>query len=153
MENNTKENIEALDEIFTAMGGPAPVPDSESASVISDMKSDLTEFMADKDPAAVFTMLFHTYFPRMELLVNKMSNKELRRFIKAMFGGELVDRKKTLTKDQLEAYAIGDRLLESRYFMIFARYLDVQMENEKQRLEIEAAATSVEVPTVEISFS
>lgn len=120
---------------------------SESAShlpgteIANEMGKDLNTLMADKDPMEVFSMLFYTYYPRLEKHVNKMSNKQLRRFIKCIIGGELIDRHKTLTKEQLEAFAIGDRLMESRYFMIFGRYLDVQIENERKAQEQAAQAS------------
>lgn len=72
------------------------------------------------DPDAIAATLFSLYFPKFEILVDQLSNNALRRMIKHLVGAPIIEVPfKAQSDNEQNAYAIGDRLLESKYVMIF----------------------------------
>lgn len=99
--------------------------------------------MSEQDPGNVFAGMFYIYFPRLAALTDKMSNKALRRLLRAIHEVPLNDKPyKMLKKEEKEAFEISFRLQQSKYMMGMAKIVDDWNAEEKRK---NAAASEVPV--------
>lgn len=98
------------------------------------------------DPEEVAATLFTLYLPRFHARVDGMSNKALRRLIKAIIEHPLEDKPYYLKEeDEKEAFAIANALLDSKYVMVFNTYskgLDTLVTAEAATTEVTAEASN-----------
>lgn len=88
-------------------------------------EEQVKKLTTEQDPAEIFASLFYIYFPRFSALVGKMSNRGLRRLLRALLEVPLNDKPyKMLEKEEREAFAIANRLQESKYLLQFSRVID-----------------------------
>lgn len=76
-----------------------------------------------EDPEEIAATLFTLYLPRFHALVDGLSNKALRRLIKAIIEHPIEDKPYYIKEQsEKEAFAIANALLDSKYVMIFNAY-------------------------------
>jgi hypothetical protein len=94
-------------------------PASLESAMIEKAKS------RSEDPAEVAATLFTLYLPRFHAIVDTLSNKALRRLIKAIIEHPLEDQPYHLKEqEEKEAFSIALALVESKFVMIMNTYND-----------------------------
>lgn len=93
-----------------------------------------------KDPAEVAAQLYTLYLPRFLGIIDTLSNKQLKRLIKALIETPLMEEQpKFSTQDEKTAFAIGDELLQAKMALVIsALFGDVAMK------QLEASQTTNE---------
>jgi hypothetical protein len=78
------------------------------------------------------TMMFGLYYPKLEMLVNRMSNKSLKRVIRALVGMPLETVKLNLKLQQEKtAYAIADQLIQAKMTLMIHTAYESEMNRQK----------------------
>ena len=93
-----------------------------------------------QDPEEVASALLTLYRPRYEVLVNSLSSNAMRRLLKKMIEYPLGDKeRRATTKEEGEAFAIAERLLEAKFVLITStlnkqlqKELEEQVEEQKE---------------------
>lgn len=117
---------------------------------LSDQQA-VDQFNKDYDPALAPSSLFGLYAPHFFSLVDGLSNKQLRRLVKALVVYPLEPIKPNKNNDaEVKAYNIGDRMLQAKYLMILYTAHEAQ---EKQKAEAEARRIAAEAVAQEEQVS
>ena len=92
-----------------------------------------------KDPAEVAAQLYTLYLPRFLGIVDTLSNKQLKKLIKALIETPLMEEQpKFSTQDEKTAFAIGDELLQAKMALVIsALFGDVAMKQLEASQEIQ----------------
>lgn len=86
------------------------------------------------NPEDAFAACFYVYFPRLEMLVSKLSNRKLRRLIRAIIETPLNKKQYNMfTTEEKEAFVLADKLLESKFLMIIHTQLEYMKELEAHK--------------------
>ncbi len=121
-----------LENLPVKVGTPSDV--LVEAQSVSTVQSDSLS-LAD-ELAINYKQLMDVYLPRVHILLNKKSNKGLRRVIKAIAEYPIIeDSYKRLEGDEQEIYNIIDKMLLSKYAIVMNIQLEHQAEIERQRAE------------------
>jgi len=97
------------------------------------------------DPEEMAATLFTLYRPRYDALVNNLSSNAMRRLLKKMVVFPLNEKEmKSTSKEENEAFAISQRLLEAKYVMIMSTYQKAAEEAYKKQQETEQVKTQEE---------
>lgn len=132
--------VNPLDSLPVKVGSPSDVlaPAASASTVQSDQLSLSDEL------ALNYKQLMDIYLPRVHILLNKKSNKGLRRVIKAIAEYPIIeDSYKRLEGDEAEIYNIIDKMLLSKYAIVMNVQLEYQAELERQRAENNANNNNV----------
>lgn len=99
-----------------------------------------------KDPAEVAAQLYTLYLPRFLGIVDTLSNKQLKRLIKALIETPLMEEQpKFSTQDEKTAFAIGDELLQAKMALVIsALFGDVAMKQLEASQETKTEETKEE---------
>jgi len=74
------------------------------------------------DDAEIASMMLSLYTPRFNMLVDKLSNRELKRLIKALVEFPLGKTYKHVSKEENEAFMIGQGLMDAKMVLVVKTY-------------------------------
>lgn len=87
------------------------------------------------DPVASAAMMFGLYYVKFAQLVDKLSNKSLRRLIKSLIASPLEDVKPNFKiNEERVAFSMGERLFESKMVIVLDTMYNKQKEIEKLKV-------------------
>ena len=90
------------------------VATTESSNETNSLTTTTEQVTPLKDPAEVAAQLYSLYLPRFLGIVDTLSNKQLKRLIRALIETPLMEQQpKFSTEDEKVAFAIGDELLQA----------------------------------------
>lgn len=95
----------------------------------------------NEDPVEVAAMMFSMYLPKMEILIDSLSGKAVKRVLKSLIRVPLVDTTfNGRSENENNAFSVGARLFEAKWLMMLSALSD----NQKQ---VSEAKTDSEVKT------
>lgn len=108
---------------------------SESASVVTSISP--SEVPLYQDPNDMFAAFHAMYLPRFKLLIEGLGKNRLQKLIYSLVDIPRLDKvNKKFSKNQKEAYLIGDRLLLSKFTMVLSvLYGQAQAEHKASQSE------------------
>lgn len=108
----------------------------------SNLDETFNDLMANKSPEEVFAGMLYLYGPRLEMLTRRISNKGLRKIIKAIAEYPLnLKPYKILDEHQKEVYNILDRMVMAKSMMM----LSSMVKNIEEAKAAESNSVSVNV--------
>jgi len=69
-------------------------------------------------PEEVAATMFNLYLPRFQMLVDKLSNKSLRRVLKALVEYPLVEEEYKLSEQEKDTFLVAENLILAKVMMI-----------------------------------
>ena len=132
----TQEAFDALEqkvssiEVNTVEEGATPSEgeaDTSTASPSSKLspKEFLNSTLGQHSPEDVFAGMLEIFQPRFDLILNKLSNNQLRRLIRALIKGAL-NSEKISDKVTKEAFFLGEKLLLAQMMLVAKGFSDKQ---------------------------
>ena len=79
-------------------------------------------------PEEVAAAMFNLYLPRFQMMVDKLSNKSLKRVLKALIEYPLVDDETNLSETEKETFLVAENLILAKVMMINHTLLEQQIE-------------------------
>lgn len=79
-------------------------------------------------PEEVAASMFNLYLPRFQMMVDKLSNKSLKRVLKALIEYPLVVDETNLSKTEKETFLVAENLILAKVMMINHTLLEQQVE-------------------------
>lgn len=93
-------------------------------------------------PEEVAATMFNLYLPRFQLMVDKLSNKSLKRVLKALIEYPLVEDDTKLSETEKETFLVAENLILAKVMMInhtlMQHQVDLQNQQESDKLKIES---------------
>jgi hypothetical protein len=76
------------------------------------------ERLSQPPPEEVAATMFNLYLPRFQMQVGKLSNKSLRRVLKALVEYPLVEEEYKLSEQEKDAFLVAENLILAKVMMI-----------------------------------
>lgn len=84
------------------------------------------------DPAGLASAILGLYTPKFNNAVDRLSSNALRRVLKKLVSFPLNDKDYTATSQgEAEVFAVGDKLLEAKYVLIYDQYAKIILANQQ----------------------
>lgn len=135
MSNSIEVSVEDLANLDALPVGIEQVVDPAAleAQLVQEEQERLNKPANDEEIAC---MMLKLYTPKFNQLVDKLSNRELKRVIKALVEFPLGKSYKHIGKEEKEAFAIGQGLMDAKMLLMVKTYY----ENKDQIIEMAAEA-------------
>lgn len=101
---------------------------------------EVTPTAEEGNPEDIAATMVYLYLPKFQMLLDRLSNKALRRLIYKLVEYPLGEDIKAKTAEEHNAFMIGNKLLEAKYMMIFHT---LAQEMEKRSNEVDQSQSSV----------
>jgi hypothetical protein len=92
-------------------------------------------------PEEVAAAMFNLYLPRFQMMVDKLSNKSLRRVLKALIEYPLVEEDTKLSELEKDTFLVAENLILAKVMMInhtlMQQQVDLQSQQESDTLKTE----------------
>jgi DNA primase large subunit len=100
------------------------------------------EEMQQTPPEEVAATMFNLYLPRFQNMVDKLSNKSLKRVLKALIEYPLVEDDMKLSETEKDAFLVAENLILAKVMMInhtlMQQQVDLQNQQESDNLKSES---------------
>lgn len=97
--------------------------------------------LQESPPEEIAATMFNLYLPRFQLMVDKLSNKSLRRVLKALIEYPLVEEETKLSEAEKETFLVAENLILAKVMMInhtlMQQQVDLQSQQESGTLKAE----------------
>lgn len=98
--------------------------------------------MQQTPPEEVAAAMFNLYLPRFQMMVDKLSNKSLKRVLKALIEYPLVEDDTKLSETEKDTFLVAENLILAKVMMInhtlMQQQVDLQNQQESDSLKSES---------------
>jgi hypothetical protein len=96
----------------------------DGAKLEADLLAEKRKQQAEMDPVEIAARMLTVYTPRFNMLVDKLSSRQLKRVTKSIVEFPLGKTYRHTDELEKEVFAIGNALLDAKYVMIAQTYSD-----------------------------